>query len=151
MYTFKITQHIRIYSYIPESLNWGSNRHEGIFLDTKNQELIKIYTQRIAQVLQESPDSETAIQKTLAQMSESIIWDPKNMTRLLEKISDITTADSKSKTNLMLLLMEKHGWLLWDRVLSAKVSELRSHMQSENVHIRAQASLGTHTLRSALG
>lgn len=31
------------------------------------------------------------------------------MKKLLEKISDLTTADSKSKTNLMLLLMEKHG------------------------------------------
>lgn len=72
MYTLKTTQHIRIYSYIPESPG-ATNRHESIYEETRNLGLIEAYSQKIAQVLQEFPDSETAIQKTLAQMSESII------------------------------------------------------------------------------
>ena len=72
MYTFKTTQHIRIYSYIPESPG-AANKHERIYEETRNLGLIEAYSLRIAEVLEKNPDSETAIQKTLAEMSESII------------------------------------------------------------------------------
>jgi pantoate kinase len=112
--------------------------------------LVDSYANQAISLLEKNPEVQQSLMNAIKSMSESVLTDPDNIKKLLEKVQNSDKIDSKSKTWVMILILEKHAELTKNTEIQNQITTLKAWINSGDIHIRTETSKKTHEVLEQL-